>query len=1190
MTDTDIEIRIKTESAKASKDIANLNKQIDKMNKTIAKGGKVTEQNVGQMTRSFKSLTAHVSKLALIYGTFKTLLTGTVITAKFEQSIKKLGIYSGAAAEDLTLLEQKAKDLGESTMFSASQVAEGMNQMALAGLNSSQMLAGIGDVLNLSAVGMISLQEAADMTTTTMKTFGLEAKDMNDITDVLAKTATISATTVTELGVGLTKVGSVANDTGTSLAETAALLGVLADGGRRGAEAGNQLKMSMLRLSSNPEAKIWLEKLGKEVDDLNFSMFDATGKLLPFTTQLEKIKGALKGVSEESRLTYVAKIFGTEAVAGANIMMTNLEKVHEHLTNINDAMKNDFATQAAKAMMDTLIGSFKNLMSALEGLAIKIVGDMTPALREMLDQWTETIRGMDPESIGDISDALSGFIILLGAVTSVFTTVIGALGSWSAGNKNLTESLATLAIAILLIRKYSLITDKALWLLAKNPVFIAIAAGVIAYDMLTDSMERSNKVLAKTADIATDAATASTNYTSKLEKFVTVLDDGTVAMGANNAERGVMAVETGKAIRALQEADAALSKNTMGEKAYNEQKRANKIQLELYFDVLRKMAPQWVKETAAVEKETQALIKNAAISAKASENYDKFAKVLEKRIVAAEKAVAKIIKAEQGLVVKQAQLSKERADIISKYADERLQILEDYDKIEYESRTAGLSSYRKYVADMLRADELLSKAKKSFSAENFAESERYYSEAKALASSYSGTVIEENGKVLASATDTAQRSSKIFTETKKGELDLIRQKKIAELEANQFKMDLIALELEMQQALLLSQVAIIEELRTIGDVAKETKEKFDKPDYLEKINKDYDELQKRLKDERLEAQVDINKLKHDNKLKLINADYKKINDTVIKPPVDTTELEKIEEKAYHIEKQLKVINGVYTEVWIKVYDEEVDESLAKTYKIEKQLKIINGEKTEVWVKVYDEEVTEAVVEVEVLQAVGEEGVDIEIAAPTDKATKDVNRFVDKTKQAKPVTQELVTDVYPAYNAITQFLTWVNAQVGTMSLRADDRQGRIDINSFVRWASSQVVRVAVVTYNGGGYVPKTNYATGGLVGLAEGGTFTGSGRVAGYDSTDSDKVTAMLTGGEFVIRRQAVDSIGLSTLHAINSMTMQKPQGYADGGVVGGSGSGLQPINLNIGGESFKVMSDRDVADALTRYISTEGGL
>ena len=255
MTDTDIQIKIDAVAGNASKEINKLTKDIAKMNKTIATGGKVTTQNVGQMTRSFKSLTAHVSKLAIIYGTFKTLMTGTVITAQFEQSIQKLGIYSGATAQELALLEEKAKALGESTVFSASQVAEGMNEMALAGLSSEDMLAGIGDTLNLASVGMISLKEATDYTVTSMKTYGLEASDMNDITDIFAKGSTISATTVTQLGQALTKVGAVASTYNVSLEETTALLGVLADGGRRASEAGTQLKISMLRLASNPEAK-----------------------------------------------------------------------------------------------------------------------------------------------------------------------------------------------------------------------------------------------------------------------------------------------------------------------------------------------------------------------------------------------------------------------------------------------------------------------------------------------------------------------------------------------------------------------------------------------------------------------------------------------------------------------------------------------------------------------------------------------------------------------------------------------------------------------------------------------------------------------------------------------------------------------------------------------------------------------
>lgn len=117
-------------------------------------------------------------------------------------------------------------------------------------------------------------------------------------------------------------------------------------------------------------------------------------------------------------------------------------------------------------------------------------------------------------------------------------------------------------------------------------------------------------------------------------------------------------------------------------------------------------------------------------------------------------------------------------------------------------------------------------------------------------------------------------------------------------------------------------------------------------------------------------------------------------------------------------------------------------------------------------------------------------------------------------------------------------------------------------------------------------------------LAIGGTFTGSGRVPGYDPTDSDKVNAKLTGGEFVVKREAVKAIGLKALYDINNMRLKIPQlpRFATGGLVGSTTSStvtaqqLTPINLNIGGQSFGVMSDRDVAEALQRYFGSEGGL
>ena len=1286
MTDKDIKIEIKAESAKASAEIKKLTKQIDTMNKRIKTGSRANVGEVGQMTRSFKSLTAHVSKLALIYGSFKTLMTGTVITAKFEESIKKLGIYSGASAEEIGALEDKAKSLGESTVFSASQVAEGMNEMALAGLSSDDMLAGIGDTLNLASVGMISLKDATDYTVTAMKTFGLQATDMNDITDIFAKGSTISATTVTQLGQAMTKVGAVSASFGTSLQETTALLGILADGGRRGTEAGTQLKIAMLRLASNPEAKKYITSLTDATTGMALSMYDAQGKLLPFTTQLQKIRDALKGLDAEARNEVMARIFGTEAVASAEILMKNLEKVHENLAKISHAMETDFATSSAKAIVDTLIGSFKNLQSALEGLAIKIVGEMTPALREMLDSWTETIRGMDEDEVKDFADALVNLIDGVTAVTGAFTSIAGATIGFISDNKNLTGAIIILTGALKVLKielvatfVTALTTGGAgitrftglmivarlkakAWLTAMTAGMGLVTAGLSVLVLGTmayiDHLERQNKLASKTADTALQSADS---YAKLGETLTDAYDQVTDSIGKSNAERLELAKSIGEELVALQKEEKAMKQGSLDTETYANMQKVLADKKEMLIGWLKKLAESRQRETTALEGATKAEVANSKASEDAIKAFDKYDKALQKKVKGHIKAVETILKAESGLLLKQAQIEADKFSIINKYADMRSQILEDYDKLEYEGRTANLNSLKKYEADKLRIAKLLLEADKALSAGRTEEASRFYAEAKSMASSFSGQIIEENGAMLVSATDTYQTASDVYKKTKKGELAILNQKKIAELEANKEKLELVALELKGQQLLLNVQAEFLNQLGKLGDKAKETKDKFDQPDYLEKINKEYDETLAKFDGKILSIQTDIDKKKFDSKMQSIQGKTDALGNP-IKLSVDTDDIDLAEQKTYHIEKRMQTIDGMTSEVWVTVEDADVDEAIDGVNDLK--------DATEGWTTSVDIDMTdidEAKNKVELLKdgtevitldfTTNDASLDgakeklntlvmgdykVRVDADTTPADFGINRFIqtwktDQTDGTKKIMLELSPEWKKAERIIEQFRknqgkkpikTDLEVDTGTVDADIKKAETKIEnsppaemevtadtnpavseaeratgvINSLNPVIKIQVDASAPLAMIAQLKKPTSSIhtiiekripasANGGRIPqhLASGGTFTGSGSVGGYDPTDSDSVNAKLTGGEYVIKREAVDFAGVSLLDAINNMNIPRPRGYADGGVVGGVvGAGVsRNISLNFMGDDgspMQTMTDEQTAQKIENYF------
>lgn len=195
----DIKINITAQTTKATNQVKKLNAQIKQLEKESAKTNKSLKSSnnaIQKVGASFKQLSAHLARLVVIYGSFNAMVSTVKVYANFEQAIKTLGLVSNATGEELQALEAKAKELGESTVFSASQVAEAMTEMARAGLSAQEQLDAIDGVLNLSINGMVSLAEASKIATTAMNGFGLEASDISNISDVLSKATNSYATTL----------------------------------------------------------------------------------------------------------------------------------------------------------------------------------------------------------------------------------------------------------------------------------------------------------------------------------------------------------------------------------------------------------------------------------------------------------------------------------------------------------------------------------------------------------------------------------------------------------------------------------------------------------------------------------------------------------------------------------------------------------------------------------------------------------------------------------------------------------------------------------------------------------------------------------------------------------------------------------------------------------------------------------
>lgn len=383
---------------------------------------------------------------------------GTAIVttgAKFDDQMSTVQAVTGATGGEMDKLRDQAKDLGSSTRFSASEAAEGMEMLSRAGFSTSETMEAIPQVLDLAAAGAVDLGDAADITSNILSGFGMEASETGRVADVLAQASADANTDVEGLGQAFKYVGPIASGVGLSIEDTAAAIGVLGDAGIQGGQAGNMLKRGLLNLSSpSAEAATLMEELGIEV-------FDANGQMKSMPEVLEQLEGGLEGMKDQQKLAALETIFGAEAVAGWSALIDagsgTLGEFSHELENSQGA-----ASDMSDVMEDNLMGSFRNVMSALEGLAISFYELGEGPIKSLVDWIAETVRNFTA-----MDDSTKQTIIIVGLLAAAIGPVLVILGV-------LIESIASVGTAMTGLRTaFSLVS-------ASSMAWIAIIALVVA--------------------------------------------------------------------------------------------------------------------------------------------------------------------------------------------------------------------------------------------------------------------------------------------------------------------------------------------------------------------------------------------------------------------------------------------------------------------------------------------------------------------------------------------------------------------------------------------------------------------------------------------------------------------------------------------------------------------------------------
>jgi len=345
--------------------------------------------------------------------------TAMVTTAAtFEKSMNQVGAITGATGAEFDALREQAKQLGSTTKFTASEAAEGMSFLAMAGFDTVEIMKAMPGVLDLASAGAMDLATASDIASNILTGFGKDASEINHLVDVMAKTFTSSNTNLMQLGFAMKYVAPVAAGMGVSLEETSAIIGMLSDAGIQASMAGTTLRGIMTTL-------------GEASSELGFSIKDANGNLRPMAEILDEL------VEKSGGTQQAIDIFGKRAGPG---LVALLSQGTDKLREFDEALKNSGGTakEIADRQMQGLRGALTELRSAIEGMFIAFadVGILTK-LEGIVDSIADKIRAFSnasdetKESVLRLLAILAGLgpaLIAIGTALGVIAGAIAILG------------------------------------------------------------------------------------------------------------------------------------------------------------------------------------------------------------------------------------------------------------------------------------------------------------------------------------------------------------------------------------------------------------------------------------------------------------------------------------------------------------------------------------------------------------------------------------------------------------------------------------------------------------------------------------------------------------------------------------------------------------------------------------------
>ncbi len=373
---------------------------------------KGAEKGIGELNKKAQEGLSTMNKAFLLTTTavVGVGLASTKVGMDFEAGMSKVQAISGATGDDLKMLTDKAKEMGAKTKFSATESAEALQYMAMAGWKTQDMMDGLPGIMNLAAASGEDLAMTSDIVTDALTAFGMKASDSGRFADILASASSNANTNVAMLGESFKYVAPLAGSLGYNAEDTSIALGIMANSGIKASQAGTTLKTALVNMAKPTD------EMSSVMDKYGISLTNTDGSMKSLKEVMDILRENMGGLDEATKANAASTLFGKESLAG---MLAVINASPEDYDKLTGAIYNSegASQKMADTMNNNLKGSLTLLGSALEGAGIAFYEKFSAPAKEVIDNVAKWFSDLTTKlSNGELDNTLSGIATALATI------------------------------------------------------------------------------------------------------------------------------------------------------------------------------------------------------------------------------------------------------------------------------------------------------------------------------------------------------------------------------------------------------------------------------------------------------------------------------------------------------------------------------------------------------------------------------------------------------------------------------------------------------------------------------------------------------------------------------------------------------------------------------------------------------